>query len=141
MKELMVATFLLVVPPAQAYTVQDMVRTEAAKQGVPASLALSIAKHESNFKCSAVGKHGERGVMQIKPRTARGLGYKGSPSGLNHCQTGIHYGMVYLGHAYKKAGGNWYRTAILYNGGLGTKRKHSRYAQKVISRGYASGRD
>lgn len=121
--------------PAQAKDVRGMVAAEAARQGVPVSLALSVAKHESNFRCSAVGRHGERGVMQIKPSTARGLGYKGTASGLNNCQTGIRYGMIYLRMAYKKAKGNTYRAAILYNGGLGTKRKKSAYAEKIHRHG------
>lgn len=112
-------------------SVQDMVRSEAARQGVPASLALAVAKHESNFRCSAVGRAGERGVMQIKPRTAHGLGYRGSPSGLNNCRTGIRYGMMYLKMAYRKAGGSVYRTALLYNGGLGSNRKKSKYAEQI----------
>lgn len=122
---------LIYAVPAQAKDVRGMVVAEAYRQGVPASLALSVAKHESNFRCSAVGRSGERGVMQILPRTARGLGYKGSASGLNHCQTGIKYGMMYLKLAYRKAGGNVYRAAVLYNGGLGTKRSKSKYAEKV----------
>lgn len=121
--------------------VRKMVAAEAARQGVPVGLALSIAKQESNFRCNAVGKSGERGVMQILPRTARGLGYRGKPSGLNHCQTGIRYGVMYLKLAHNKAGGNTYRTAVLYNGGLGTKRKKSKYAEKISREvTYRSGR-
>lgn len=120
--------------PAPASNVQRMVSQEAMRQGVPVGLALSIAKHESNFRCSAIGRHGERGVMQIKPATARGVGYRGSASGLNNCATGIRYGMIYLKMAYKKAGGNVYRTAILYNAGLGSGRKKSAYAQKVTQK-------
>lgn len=112
-------------------SVEEMVSMEARRQGVPVSLALAIAKHESGFRCSAVGRHGERGVMQIKPRTARGLGYRGSPAGLNNCATGIKYGVMYLRMAYRKAGGNVYRAALLYNGGLGSNRKHSKYAQQI----------
>lgn len=112
-------------------SVRNMVASEAAKQGVPVSLAISIAKAESNFRCSAVGRAGERGVMQIKPRTARGLGYKGSNSGLNNCAIGIHYGMIYLKQAYRKAGGNIYRTALLYNAGIHSKKKSSPYAKKI----------
>lgn len=113
--------------------VPKMVAEEARRQGVPVSLALSVAKHESNFKCGAIGRSGERGVMQILPRTARGLGYSGRASGLNHCQTGIRYGMMYLKLAYNKAGGNTYKAAIFYNKGLGSKRKKSSYAEKVSS--------
>jgi soluble lytic murein transglycosylase-like protein len=115
---------------------QNMVRAEAARQGVPVSLALAVARHESGFKCYLVGKAGERGVMQIKPTTARGIGYRGSASGLSNCATGIRYGMMYLKMAYKKAGGDFYRTAILYNGGLGSKKKRSSYAEKVHKKSY-----
>lgn len=115
-------------------SVEAMVRAEAARQGVPVSLALSIAKHESGFRCNAIGRAGERGVMQIKPATARGVGYRGHASGLNNCHTGIRYGMIYLRMAYRLSGGNSYRAAVLYNGGLGTKRKRSAYAEKVTVR-------
>lgn len=111
--------------------VRNMVAAEAARQGVPVGLALAVAKAESNFRCSAVGRAGERGVMQIKPRTARGLGYKGSAAGLNNCAVGIRYGMIYLKQAYRKAGGNIYRAALLYNAGIHSKKKSSAYAKKI----------
>lgn len=134
MRAIIAAGFILLSTQAHSSTVQQMVKREAQAQGVPVHLALSVAKHESNFRCSAVGRHGERGVMQIKPRTARGLGYKGSATGLNHCQTGIKYGVLYLKLAYKKARGNMQLAATYYNQGLGTKRKNSAYAQKILRR-------
>lgn len=134
------AGVLVFTTPALSSTVQRMVSQEAMRQGVPVGLALSVAKHESNFRCSAIGRAGERGVMQIKPSTARGIGYKGPASGLNNCATGIRYGMIYLRMAYKKAGGNVYKAAILYNAGLGSKRKKSAYAQKVTKKYHADGR-
>lgn len=112
-------------------SVQRMVSAEAVRQGVPVSLAMAVAHHESNFNCRVVGRAGERGVMQIKPSTARSLGYRGKPSGLNNCQTGIYYGMKFLKMAYSKARGNTYRAALYYNGGLGTNRKKSRYADQI----------
>jgi soluble lytic murein transglycosylase-like protein len=117
--------------PALAGNVRNMVAAEAARQGVPVGLAVAVAKAESNFNCGAVGRAGERGVMQIKPRTARGIGYNGPASGLNNCETGIRYGMLYLKQAYRKAGGNIYRAALLYNAGIHSKRKSSAYAKKI----------
>lgn len=130
---LFIAGVLVFAPTAnaKANSVEAMVRAEAVRQGVPVSLALSVAKHESGFRCGAVGRHGERGVMQIKPSTARSIGYRGSAAGLNNCSTGIRYGMIYLRMAYKLSGGNTYRAAVMYNGGLGTKRKRSAYAETV----------
>ena len=142
MKRILTAGFILFSTPAFAESVPDMVRSEAIRQGVPVSLAMAIAKSESNFRCSAIGRGGERGVMQIKPRTARGIGYRGSPSGLNNCRVGIRYGMIYLRMAYRSAKGNIYRTALLYNAGLGSKRKSSAYAAKIVqkTRSYGSAR-
>lgn len=139
MKRILTAGFLLFSTPALAGSVQDMVRSEAIRQEVPVGLAMAIAKHESNFRCNAVGRGGERGVMQIKPRTARGVGYRGSPAGLNNCSVGIHYGMVYLRMSYRIAKGNIYRTALLYNAGLGSKRKKSAYAQEISRKIAVSG--
>lgn len=117
--------------PALSNGVRGMVAAEASRQGVPVGLALAVAKTESNFRCSAVGRHGERGVMQIKPSTARGLGYRGPASGLNNCSTGIRYGMMYLKQAYRKAGGNTHHAAALYNAGLYSKKKSNAYAKKI----------
>lgn len=117
--------------PAFAGSVQNMVAAEAKRQGVPVGLALAVAKTESNFRCGAIGRAGERGVMQIKPRTARGLGYKGPASGLNNCAVGIRYGMIYLKQAYRKAGGNTHHAATLYNAGIYSKKKSSTYAKKI----------
>lgn len=128
---LLCSTFLM---GMRGISVEQMVRSEAIRQGVPVSLAMAIAKHESNFRCSAIGRHGERGVMQIKPRTAHGLGYRGKPAGLNNCQVGIYYGMKYLKMAYLKARGNVYKAALLYNGGLGSNKKRSAYAEEVHRR-------
>lgn len=134
MRLLILAGFIAVSSPALAESVPDMVRSEAIRQGVPVGLAMAIAKAESNFRCSAVGRGGERGVMQIKPATARGIGYRGPSSGLNNCRVGIRYGMMYLKMAYRAAKGNVYRTALLYNAGIGSKRKRSAYAEKIVKK-------
>ena len=134
MRPLLIAGLLVISTPAFAESVPDMVRSEAIRQGVPVSLAMAVAKAESNFRCSAVGRGGERGVMQIKPATARGIGYRGPSSGLNNCRVGIRYGMMYLKMAYRIAKGNVYRTALLYNAGIGSKRKRSAYAEKIVKK-------
>lgn len=107
--------------PKSTQSVPDIVAAAALYAGVPVKFALSIAHHESRFTCGAIGSQGERGVMQIKPSTARGIGYKGSTRGLNDCRTGIYWGMKYLKMAIVKANGDLKRAAFLYNAGLGAK--------------------
>lgn len=117
--------------------VPEMVRSAAIREGVPVRFALAVAEHESHFRCSAVGGAGERGVMQIKPATARGIGYKGPARGLNDCYTGIYWGMRYLRMAITEAGGDLKRAAFLYNAGLNAKTKNpekKRYVLAVFSR-------
>ena len=53
-------------------SVQNIVKAEAIRQGVPVSLALSVARHESGFKCHLVGKAGER--SSPPPRGVVGIG-------------------------------------------------------------------
>src|SRR3546814_7057881 len=50
----------------------------AKAYGVPVDLAHAVVKVESNFNPKARGRAGEVGLMQIKPATARMMGYKGS---------------------------------------------------------------
>jgi len=48
-----------------------MISREARDLGVSSSLALAIARAESNFNPYAISHKGARGLMQIMPRTAR----------------------------------------------------------------------
>ena len=114
-------------------SVVELVKSQARKQGVPVPFALAIANHESKFRCSAVGSHGERGVMQIKPATARGLGYKGSARGLNDCAIGIYWGMKYLKMAIVQAHGDLKKAAFLYNAGLGARSKNPAQRPYVVA--------
>ncbi len=53
----------------------------AASYGVPLPLAHAVIQVESNYRVDARGSAGEIGLMQIKPATARMMGYDGSNSG------------------------------------------------------------
>jgi soluble lytic murein transglycosylase-like protein len=114
-----------------------MVRQAAVKEKVPVELALAVAETESRFQCKAIGSAGERGVMQIKPSTARGIGYKGHASALSDCQIGIYWGMKYLKMALVKAKGDFKKAAFLYNAGLNAKTKNpakKRYVSAVFAK-------
>jgi soluble lytic murein transglycosylase-like protein len=47
------------------------------------SLIYALVQHESNFRPAAVSHSGARGLMQIKPATARGVGGDGSLAGVH----------------------------------------------------------
>lgn len=112
----------------------DLIARYAEKYGVPAGLAHAVVRIESNFNPKARGRAGEIGLMQIKPATARMLGYGGSANGLYDPETNIRWGMQYLAAAHKLGGGETCQTILKYNAGHGAKRMNpvsKRYCGKV----------
>jgi soluble lytic murein transglycosylase-like protein len=110
--------------------VQRLIATTAERYGVPKFLALKVAKFESSFTCDAEGKAGELGPLQIKPETARMIGYRGVISALRSCGAGLEWGMKHLALAIR-AGGVW-----KHNQGLAAKVKSpaaAEYERKVMS--------
>ena len=55
-------------------TVRQLIRSAAARHGVPASFALSVAYQESGFQQHVVSPVDAIGVMQVLPSTGRSLG-------------------------------------------------------------------
>lgn len=94
----------------------------AATYGVPVSLAHAVIQVESNYRPDTRGSAGEVGLMQIKPSTARGMGYSGSVKGLYDPETNIRFGMKYLGMAHQLSGGATCGTILRYNAGHGARR-------------------
>lgn len=101
---------------------QSIVARYASTYGVPLSLAHAVIRVESNYRPHVRGRAGEVGLMQIKPSTARGLGYTGSIKALYDPETNIRWGMKYLGQAHKLGGGTTCGTILKYNAGHGAKR-------------------
>jgi soluble lytic murein transglycosylase-like protein len=99
--------------------------------GVPRGLALSVCRVESRCHYGRVGRAGERGPLQIKLQTARGLGYSGGAAGLNGYQ-GAYWGMRHLAVAYKTCG-TARGAARLHNAGLAAGCGGSRYASRVVA--------
>jgi soluble lytic murein transglycosylase-like protein len=103
----------------------------ADQMGVPRGLALSVCRVESRCSYGLVGRQGERGPLQIKLQTARGLGYTGGAAGLNG-QQGAYWGMRHLAAAYKICG-NARGAARLHQAGLAAGCGGSRYASRVMA--------
>ncbi|MFZ1679550.1 MAG: transglycosylase SLT domain-containing protein [Rhizobiaceae bacterium] len=99
-----------------------LIARHAASNGVPLALAHAVIRVESNYRANARGAAGEIGLMQIKPATARMLGYRGTASGLFDPATNLKYGMKYLGKAHRLGGGSVCGTILKYNAGHGARR-------------------
>jgi soluble lytic murein transglycosylase-like protein len=115
-----------------AYTA--IVARYASSYGVPTSLAHAVISIESNYSPNKLGGAGEIGLMQIKPATARLMGYSGAVSGLYDPETNIKFGMKYLGMANQLSGGDTCGTILRYNAGHGATRMNpvsAAYCTKV----------
>jgi soluble lytic murein transglycosylase-like protein len=120
---------------AAGYT--TLVSRYAAAYGVPVSLAHAVISVESNYRANTRGSAGEIGLMQIKPATARMMGYSGNASGLFNPETNIKYGMKYLGMAHQLSGGATCGTILRYNAGHAARRMNpvsAAYCSKVKHR-------
>lgn len=100
----------------------SIVTRYAAAYGVSSDLAHAVIRIESNYRENARGSAGEIGLMQIKPATARMLGYTGSNKGLYDPATNIKFGLKYLSMAQDLGGGTTCGTILKYNAGHGATR-------------------
>lgn len=106
----------------------------AKRYGVPTNLAHAVVAVESRFNPKARGSAGEVGLMQIKPATARMMGYRGTTKALYDPETNIRWGMQYLATAHQLGGGQVCDTILRYNAGHGATRMNpvsKRYCGKV----------
>ncbi|MEI2383736.1 lytic transglycosylase domain-containing protein [Breoghania sp. JC706] len=113
-----------------------LIAAAARKHGVPVSLAKAIVRIESNFNARARGSHGEIGLMQIKPATARGIGFRGSVKALYDPATNLEWGMRYLAKAHELASGDTCGTILRYNAGHYARRMNpvsKRYCHRVLA--------
>jgi len=111
-----------------------LIHKAAKKHGVPVKIAKAVVEVESNFNPKARGSAGEVGLMQIKPATARGMGYRGSTKALYNPETNLEWGMKYLAGAHDRANGDLCGTILRYNAGHYAKRMNPisrRYCKKV----------
>jgi soluble lytic murein transglycosylase-like protein len=102
--------------------IDGIIAKYANAYGVPVKLAHAIVRVESNYRVNARGSAGEIGLMQIKPATAKMMGYSGSAKGLYDPDTNIRYGMRYLGMAHGLGGKTVCGTILKYNAGHGAKK-------------------
>lgn len=116
------------VPAAAEPNVPALVDQAAARYGIPRDLAHGVARVESGYRCALRGRHGERGVMQVKPETARSVGISGN---LFDCATGIEAGMRYLRIALDRGGGGCAGVS-LYQRGVFARPRCTAYGRTVM---------
>ena len=116
-----------------------LIEKHAGQNGVPYKLADAVVRIESRYNAHVVHA-GNFGLMQIRPQTARGIGFAGSPSALLNPDTNLHYGVKYLAIAYRQAGGNtcsalrYYQSGIGARGMSGANRAYCRKALAIMAR-------
>ena len=107
-----------------------LIERYAAANDVPAEFAHAIVEIESRFRPNVRGRAGEIGLMQIKPATARLVGFRGPAKALYDPETNIKYGMRYLAKARKLGDKSVCGTILKYNAG------HAARKMNRISRAY-----
>jgi soluble lytic murein transglycosylase-like protein len=95
---------------------RDLIAKHASANGIPFALADAVVRIESRYNPRA-HNGGAVGLMQIKPQTARGLGYSGGAAGLMNPETNLIYGIKYLAQAYRMSGGDVCGTVMRYQSG------------------------
>jgi soluble lytic murein transglycosylase-like protein len=99
--------------------IRAILEREAQKAGLPADIAEAVVKVESSFDPTTIGGVGEIGLMQVRPGTAAMLGFRGSAADLARPEVNIHYGVTYLGKAWRLANGDLCRALMKYRAGHG----------------------
>ncbi|MEL6202143.1 MAG: transglycosylase SLT domain-containing protein [Pseudomonadota bacterium] len=112
----------------------ELIEKYANENGVPLELAHAVVFSESTYRANARGAAGEIGLMQVRPSTARMMGFSGGSKDLYRPETNIAYGMKYLGKAHELADGDTCGTILRYNAGHGATRMNpisQAYCNKV----------
>ena len=93
---LVLAAHALPAAAASRPEVERLVVEEALRTGFPPSLAMALAEAASGFRDDARGPGGERGVLQLRPETARDAD-GARPDELWRAERNIEIGLAYLG--------------------------------------------
>ena len=119
---LVALTFAIIAAVSQTATastrteIKKIVVEEALATKVPPSLAMAVAKVESDFQARALSPKGARGVMQIMPATAKGE-FGVDADELWDARLNIQLGIDFLERLIARYDGRWDLALSHYNGG------------------------
>ena len=99
---------------------QGMLNELSQKHNVPVDMILGVIQQESGGNPNARSHAGARGLMQLMPGTARGLGVKNSYDPKQNVEGGVKY----LGQMLRAFNGNETLALAAYNAGPGNVRKY-----------------
>ena len=102
--------------PQTRRPIDSMISRYSREYDVPEALVHRVVKRESTYNPQA-RNGGHYGLMQIKPETARTMGYRGDAAGLYDAETNLKYGVKYLRGAWLLADGSHDRAVQLYSAG------------------------
>lgn len=97
-------------------SIDAMISRYSREYGVPEALVHRVVKRESTYNPQAQNG-GHYGLMQLKPQTARTMGFRGDAAGLYDAETNLKYGVKYLRGAWLLADGSHDRAIQLYSAG------------------------
>jgi hypothetical protein len=104
---------------------EDCVAQYGKLYSVKKNMIYAVMKAESLFKQTAVSSAGASGLMQLMPRTAKGIarGLKLDRYDLNDPCTSIQLGAKYIAGLYRQFRGNFQYVVASYNAGAGNVEK------------------
>src|ERR1019366_248284 len=111
--------------------------TIGVKYAIPSNLLSSLCYVESRHNISAIhhddGDMNSVGVCQVKLKTARDFGFKGTEKQLMNPKTNITYAAKYLSHQLKRYHGQVNKAVIAYNQGHAGNLETTKYQIKVFN--------
>lgn len=113
---------------------------QAREMGVEPDLVFGLVATESRFNPRAVGRRGERGLLQLRLSTARAYDRHVTPEALFHPETNLRLGLLHLKQEVEHFDHDWRLGLLAYNMGRGrltralrAGRAPTRYAAQVLS--------
>ena len=108
------------------------IRQASTRHQLDPELVKAVIKQESNFNRRDVSNKGARGLMQLMPETARGLGVEDAFDPWEN----IHGGTLYLRMMLENFNGDLSKALAAYNAGPEAVRKYGRIPPYPETQGY-----